>query len=560
MQHVARLVPELKTAIQDNNRSTALTKVDELSVRAQSSRQLVSDPVWSMATILPWIGPNFQAAREMAISADDVVQLGVAPLAQSYEALDWQNLITEQGINLQPLKAASPGLTSASHALRASSARLRGIDAGALIPALKTPLIEVRRELDTAGAGLEAASDAARMTPEMMGSAGARHYLLLVENNAEVRATGGIPGALAILSFDNGRMSLAGQSSAGALGTFSPVVPVNSDQTEIYSARLGKFMQDVNLTPDFPTAARTASSMWESRTGQRVDGVISLDPVALGYLLDGTGPVDSMNPEIAKIAQGKLPQKLNGQNVVKTLLSDVYSAIEEPEMQDAYFAFVAKEIFGALSKGQGNASGLIEGVTSSVQEGRLRLWSQAETEQSIIGKYALSGSISGVTVAPAEFGVYFNDGTGAKMDYYVKRTVQLVRACSKDGYEETTVRVISTNTAPNDAARSLPAYVTGDGNFGVPPGSVQTNIVAYGPAQSTVETAVIDGQKAPFSPHIHDGRPVGVVAVRLAPGESQTVEFKFGKIVQHAEPNLVVTPTVQPVKDVILPTANAACG
>lgn len=102
--------------------------------------------------------------------------------------------------------------------------------------------------------------------------------------------------------------------------------------------------------------------------------------------------------------------------------------------------------------------------------------------------------------------------------------------------------------------------MTGDGNFGVPPGSVQTNIVAYGPAQSTVETAVIDGQKAPFSPHIHDGRPVGVVAVRLAPGESQTVEFKFGKIVQHAEPNLVVTPTVQPVKDVILPTANAACG
>ena len=33
----------------------------------------------------------------------------------------------------------------------------------------------------------------------------------------------------------------------------------------------------------------------------------------------------------------------------------------------------------------------------------------------------------------------------------------------------------------------------------------------------------------------------------------------FGKIVQHTEPNVVVTPTVQPVKDVILATENAAC-
>jgi hypothetical protein len=52
---------------------------------------------------------------------------------------------------------------------------------------------------------------------------------------------------------------------------------------------------------------------------------------------------------------------------------------------------------------------------------------------------------------------------------------------------------------------------------------------------------------------------VGVVAQQLAPGEKKTVEFTFGKIVQHTEPNLVVTPTVQPVKDVVLPTENASC-
>lgn len=145
------------------------------------------------------------------------------------------------------------------------------------------------------------------------------------------------------------------------------------------------------------------------------------------------------------------------------------------------------------------------------------------------------------------------------MDYYVKRTVQLVKECSQSGYEQTTVRVVSTNSAPADAASSLPAYVTGDGAFGVPPGSVQTNIVAYGPIQANMETASLDGHRTDFASHRHANRPVGVVDVRLAPGESRTVDFTFGKIVQHTEPNLVVTPTVQPVKDVILPTTSAPC-
>jgi hypothetical protein len=145
------------------------------------------------------------------------------------------------------------------------------------------------------------------------------------------------------------------------------------------------------------------------------------------------------------------------------------------------------------------------------------------------------------------------------MDYYVKRSVQLLKGCAKDGYEETTVRITSTNTAPADAATSLPDYVTGGANFGVPEGSVQTNIVAYGPAQSIIDTARLDGQKSPFAPYIHQNRPVGVVAVLLAPGESQTLEFKFGKIVQHTEPNLFVTPGVHPVKDVVLPTQVGSC-
>jgi hypothetical protein len=145
------------------------------------------------------------------------------------------------------------------------------------------------------------------------------------------------------------------------------------------------------------------------------------------------------------------------------------------------------------------------------------------------------------------------------MDYYVKRTVQLVKKCDMDGYEQTTVRVTSMNTAPADAGDSLPRYVTAGGFYGVPAGSVRTNVIAYGPVQANVETAEVDGAKTDFAAHRHANRPVGAVTVTLAPGQSSIVELTFGKIVQHMEPNVVVTPTVQPVKDVILATENAAC-
>ncbi|MEO5319270.1 DUF4012 domain-containing protein [Arthrobacter sp. CC3] len=393
----------------------------------------------------------------------------------------------------------------------------------------------------------------------MLGAEQPRNYLIMIQNNAEVRASGGIPGALAVLTLDKGKLTLGAQSTAGAIGTTSPTLSVDPEQTQIFSGRLGKFMQDVNLTPDFPTAATSAQAMWERKTGQRVDGVLSLDPVALGYVLDATGPVKLKSPELIALAGDGLPTELNGKNVVPTLLSDVYAKIRQPELQDAYFAGVAKEIFAALSSGSGDPKGLIQGITRGTAEGRVIVWSAHNSEQTVIAKYALGGSVTGPSIAPAQFGVYFNDGTGAKMDYYVKRTVQLIQECTDDDYGQVKVRVTSTNTAPADAARSLPAYVTGDGAFGVPPGTVQTNVIAYGPVQANVETSTVDGRKVDFAAHRQSNRPVGSVTVTLAPGQSSTVELTFGKIVQHTEPNLVVTPTVQPVKDVVLGTKLAEC-
>lgn len=560
LKAASALVPQLKAQILLDDSASATGTIDGLKTHTRKAREASSEPLWTMAASLPWIGQNFQAVSTVATAADDVARFAADPLVSVAQSLDWKSLIpSAKGLQLEPLAKAQPKLLSAANAVGQSSERLNSIDTSSLLPQIVAPLVDARTQLGSLRSGLDVAANAAAVAPDMLGASKPRNYLLLIQNNAETRATGGIPGALAVMKVDQGKVSLGSQTSATELGAMSPTIQVEPEQRQVYSGRVGKYMQDVNLTPDFPTSASVAMAMWQQKTGESLDGVVSIDPVALSYLLGATGPVTLSDPQVQDLVSGALPTQLNQANVVKTLLSDVYAEIPEPGMQDLYFASVAKEIFGALSSGRNDNGKLIEGISTGVDEGRVLVWSATSAEQSVIAKYPLGGSISSSRISPAQFGAYFNDGTGAKMDFYVKRTAQLIEECTTDGYAQVKVRITSTNTAPKDAATSLPEYVTGGGAFGVPAGTVQTNIVAYGPVQSNLERAFVAGKKAGFASHRHSGRPVGAVTVRLAPGQSSTVEFTFDKIVQHTEPQLSVTPTVQALKDVVLDTVPAKC-
>ncbi|HKU26732.1 MAG TPA: DUF4012 domain-containing protein [Candidatus Sulfotelmatobacter sp.] len=560
LEATEQLIPQLKASVLNNRPSETTSIVAELRQHTAAARDAASDPLWSLATAIPLVGQNFSATAEIARTADDVATLGVDPLVKVYDSLNWDKLVPSgSGTDLEPIQKAAPSVASAAHAVRASAERLNEINTEGLLPQIAGPLTKARSQLSSVVSELDTASDAAQLAPAMLGSDRPRHYLLLVQNNAEIRASGGIPGALVVLTASKGKITLSAETSATELGQFDPPVSVDPEQQNIYTARMGVFMQDVNFTPDFPTAASTALKMWEQRKGERLDGAVSIDPVALGYLLDATGPVNLHDPQITALTDGKLPSQLSGKNAVQTLLSEVYSQIKEPSLQDAYFAAVAKDVFGALTSGKVEAKSLLGGVGKSVDERRILLWSADANEQSVLAKYPVSGSISGPSVPAAEFGAYFNDGTGAKMDYYVKRTVQLIKQCSPDGYGKVTVRITSTNTAPLDAATSLPKYVTGGAAYGVPPGTAQSNVIAYGPAQSQIETATQDGQQVAFGAQRHDDRPVGTLSMRLAPGQSRTVEFTFGKIVQLSQPVVVVTPTTESIDKVVRPTQSEPC-
>ena len=562
LEHALSLAPQMRSELEDGDIQSAKQTFAVIAEKTTKARATATGPLWQIASYVPIVGPNFAAAGEVTVSADDVVSSAVAPLLDNYHLLDWKALSPKDGrVDPSALKEAAPALSTAANTVQLSYERMNSVDLSRLVTELADPISSATDQLHAAAAALRTASSAAKLVPAILGSDGPRNYLVLVQNNAEARATGGIPGALAVISTEDGYVSLGEQDSASALGVFSPSLEVDNEQVSLYSARLGSQMQNVNLTPHFPTAAKTAKMMWEKRhNGLIVDGVIALDPIVLSYLLEATGPVALTDPEVLTLIRGTaLPSSLTGANVVPTLLSDVYREIENPEAQDIYFAAVASQVFTAFTDGEGDGDRLVTALTSSALENRLYMWSSHASEQTIIASTPLHGSVTGPDTGGAAFGVYFNDSTGAKMDYYANRSVQLLQTCQLGDYSEYTVRVSAANNAPADAGTSLPDYVTGNGAFGVEPGKIRTNYVVYGPAQSFVETASVNGEPVSVGSGKHGQRPVGTVQLELDPGESVVLDIIFSRVVQNSEPRVKVTPSVHPLEDVLLPFERRSC-
>lgn len=557
---VSHLAPRFKEQLLLRDGAGAATTLQDLKDHTRIARSAVSDPLWKAAKAMPYLGDNFSAVTELVLSTDDVLNRAAGPLLSTSQSFDWTDLTPAHGrFDTKSLAAASPSIVSAANTIDLTHARLADIDKTYLIPSVSAPLATAIQSLDELRQVTNAAAMTSKLLPSMLGEDGVRNYLVLVQNSAEVRATGGLPGALAVLRVDKGAVKLVAQTSGAAIKPFNPPVQVDPQQSLIYTPRLGTYIGDVNLTPDFPTAAGAAKAMWTARNGTAIDGVIALDPVVLSHILEVSGPMSVPGGNDSVIGR-QMPSVLTSKNVVKTLLSDAYTLIEDNREQDAYFATVTERIFRKITEGGIPGERLVTALARSVEENRLYVWSAHPEEQGIIESMPLGGAVSGASVGGTSFGVYFNDGTGAKMDYYIRRTVELAKMCTSNGYSEYKVRIKMTNVAPRDAAVSLPIAVTGGGLQGTPPGRVETNVIAYGPAQARVEGATVNGVEAAVGSFLHSQRPVGIVRTNLGPGQSSLVELYFSRVVQNQEPKLRMTPTVEdPAKIVKVTGSHTPC-
>lgn len=264
-----------------------------LASHTSAAASLTGDPVWRAAETVPWIGPNLAAMRQLTDAVRDVTDDAIKPLTQLAESITVDAFKPVNGaIDVAPIAKAQPQLKSADAAMTQALKQVRSIDTSGTIGQVRDATARLEKLLAGASAVVDAATRAATLIPSMLGASGPRNYLLLFQNPAELRATGGIPGAVALVHTENGKIELIQQASAASFPHYTPSVLTLPVETQgLYGSIVGEYMQDVTMTPYFPLSGQLAREMWKRQYGTEVDGVLSMDPVTLSYLLRATGPI-----------------------------------------------------------------------------------------------------------------------------------------------------------------------------------------------------------------------------------------------------------------------------
>ncbi|HKT05867.1 MAG TPA: DUF4012 domain-containing protein, partial [Rugosimonospora sp.] len=440
--------------------------------------------------------------------------------------------------NLAPLAQAAPQLAAANRAVQLARGRIDALPVDGLDPRLRPKLVELRTRLGEVAAITGTLARAAALLPPMLGTDGPRTYLVLFQNLAEARATGGLPGAYLVVSADHGVIRIIDQGTAlTGLGGFpAPVLPLDPAVRSLYTDRVGNYAGDVNFTPYFPTAAQLIREMYRRRSGRTVDGVLATDPVALSYLLRATGPI---------AVPGSAP--LTSDTAVRTLLSQSYARWPTGPEQDRYFAAAARTVFAALLHLNADPRAIVDQLGRAGGERRLLLWSAHADEQRQISGTVLEGALPSDDGGRPTVGVFLNDGTGGKLGYYLTPAASLAfGACRPDGRRELRLRITLGSRAPRSG---LPETVLGLALAG--PYVLRTNVLVFAPTGGTVVSARLDGVPTAVGTGVEHGRNVLVLPVDLPPGGTHTIDASLlsadtrtGPAV--VAPQLWTTPTVTP--------------
>jgi hypothetical protein len=517
----------------------AKTSAEQLAVFAADAREQTDDPLWRSLEWVPMAGPNLQAVRVASASVDELVNDAVMPATDiSIEALKPQGGV----IDVAAVEQLAQKVSTAAGAVRNVSAELDSLDRDALIGPVGDGITKLDRIVDELAPTLDTADTTLKLLPAALGADGPRNYLMLFQNNAESRGTGGNPAAIVMINVTDGVISLAQQASSTdfANNRPEPIVPLDPETSALYGDKIGRFVQDITLTPDFTETSEIMRAWWSESFGTPIDAVVSFDPVALSYLLGATGPITLPTGET-----------LTGDNAVSELLNQAYFRYEAEE-QDAFFAGAAASVFDVVRSGSGDMSALVEALGRAVDEGRLMYVPSDAAEAEVIAGTRIAGMLPDDNSGQTMVGVYVDDVTEGKLDYYAKLAIDAASdQCTADAPTFTTTATFASTLDPG-AVEDLAEYISPARFF--EKGWIATDLVFYGPVGSSFSSATVDGAPVEAVALPHLGRPAVKVNILNGPGESHTVAATFaGAAGEYGPLDVWHTPMAQPT-DVTITT------
>lgn len=523
-----------RAALAAGDLDAARAEVDRAHSAARRAHWISVGPHLWAAEHLPVVGDDVDAVRTAASVGDEITGPVADDLFALRETLDPEAIRPVRGkVDLERFVAASGDAASASEALADLDDELAEAADADLVGPLATGVSRMSDQVAELRTTADLGAGVLDMLPEALGQDGPRRYLVVFQNNAELRASGGIPGSFAVLEARRGRLSLADEGTGVALfrPRLEPVLPLTPEERLLFGPKLGGIVADVNFTPDWSRSGALLRRMWAETHQGRIDGVLSVDPVALSYVLRGIGPIP--------LPDGK---RATARGAVETLLNRPYLDYTSQDEQHAFFEGSTRKIFAALVHGDGDAARALSGLYDGVLESRALVWLTDPEEQARIADSLVAGDLSDGTDPRPEIGVYYNDATMTKLDYYLTSRTAVVReACLSGDRQRLRVSTTLTSHVPPNV-RSLPYLLVGRRVTPIV-GELYTTVLAYAPVGATVRGATLDGRTGEPSEYTHEGRPVVARTIAIRPGQTVTLTWTVETAAgQRGAPILRTTP------------------
>jgi len=512
--------------------------INVVNGHVQRATDLTHDPIWWMASHLPYLGRTPTAVRTTVTSLSEVLNA----IAQSDDTLTTYQRKPGHIVDRTLLKIAGSVLTDIKQPARVAVRQLQALNLDGVPDVIAEPVLQVRDQFVTAQPYVEQGTTFLKVAPLLLGLDGPKTWLLVMNNGAEARATGGIPGGWATLSAKDGHLELThletnSAISARTLEDWKSLVP--EDIRNLYGYDLAH-LADMNLSPDYPTNARLMNALYEQHTGGSVDGVISIDEFTLAGLMAVTGSVQVGD------------RRLTAGTVADYVTKGVYSDYPNPQLKDEAVMDITRRVFKHLSQTNVHEVDLARAFIPSIYRGRLHVWATDSREQDLLSTTLLSGSMSNPR-KPTHMAVIIN-AAGNKIDAYVASTITYDQgACRNDvPYRASTIAVSLHNDAPR---HGLPSYVTPRNDLGFrnnsDPGSTMSAAFIHVPLGSEFSAASVNGKSVEMAQMGTDhGRTVWEFHVELPSKATKTMKIQFIEPIEPEtlRPILGVQPMAIPMK------------
>jgi hypothetical protein len=170
-------------------------------------------------------------------------------------------------------------------------------------PRVAAQLSRLDRLLPLARVGLQMA----QIAPSLLGADGPRTYLILAQNNHELRGTGGFISAAGTVRLDAGRISDLKLIDSYAVDNFAQPHPAPPRALAEQMGTQLLTLRDSSWAPDFPESAQVARALFLQDQGGATDGAIALDLEAVRLLVAALEPL-----QVAGV-----DQPVTGDNVIE---------------------------------------------------------------------------------------------------------------------------------------------------------------------------------------------------------------------------------------------------